>query len=228
MCVFRSVYVCHDLSPEDLTIKDWCHTNNILQVHCWWCLVVQVMFHAHMTSIFGLSRWNKKWNVRNSYTNIATATKIWFNFQFPRSPDATFGRLMGWLVNWKCKFSCRILSNIANYFKNNYFWDGNGIDHVTLRHRKFSDFYSRHTVGVAGDDIMFHILVFQCCRSFDHTLNKMHHDSLWRNKSYLPCIYDVNHALNKISHGGQATINENIYFIFDSATLFTNLNGNIS
>ena len=23
-------------------MKDWCHTNNILQVHCWRCLVVQV------------------------------------------------------------------------------------------------------------------------------------------------------------------------------------------
>ena len=31
-------------------MNDWCHTNNILQVHCWGCLVVQVMFHALMTS----------------------------------------------------------------------------------------------------------------------------------------------------------------------------------
>ena len=30
---------------------------------------------------------------------------------------------------------------------------------VTLRLWKFSDFCSRHTVGVAGEDIMFHILV---------------------------------------------------------------------
>ena len=32
-------------------MKDWCHTNNILKVHCWGCLVVQVMFHALMTSL---------------------------------------------------------------------------------------------------------------------------------------------------------------------------------
>ena len=32
-------------------MNDWCHTNNILQVHCWWCLVVQIMFHALMTSL---------------------------------------------------------------------------------------------------------------------------------------------------------------------------------
>ena len=45
------VYVCHDVCPDDLTMKDWCHTNNILQVHCWGCLVVQVMFHTLMTSL---------------------------------------------------------------------------------------------------------------------------------------------------------------------------------
>ena len=32
-------------------MKDWCHTNNILQVHCWGCLVVKVMFRALMTSL---------------------------------------------------------------------------------------------------------------------------------------------------------------------------------
>ena len=49
MCVV--VYVCHDVCPDDLTMKDWCHTNNILQVHCWGCLVVQVMFRTLMTSL---------------------------------------------------------------------------------------------------------------------------------------------------------------------------------
>ena len=47
-------FVClclyHDVCPDDLTMKDWCHTNNILQVHCRGCLVVQVMFHALITS----------------------------------------------------------------------------------------------------------------------------------------------------------------------------------
>ena len=53
ICLFVCVvvYVCHDVCPDDLTMKDWCHTNNILQVHCWGCLVVQVMFHALMTSL---------------------------------------------------------------------------------------------------------------------------------------------------------------------------------
>ena len=53
-CVFVTLFFClclyHDVCPDDLTMKDWCHTNNILQVHCWGCLVVQVMFHALMTS----------------------------------------------------------------------------------------------------------------------------------------------------------------------------------
>ena len=52
-----------------------------------------------------------------------------------------------------------LISNIANYLKYNYFLDCYGIDNVTLRLWKLSDFCSRHTVGVAGDDIMFHILV---------------------------------------------------------------------
>ena len=51
-----------------------------------------------------------------------------------------------------------LISNIANYLQCNYFWDCDGIDNVTLRLWKVSNFCSRHTVGVAGDDIMFHIL----------------------------------------------------------------------
>ena len=53
-------------------------------------------------------------------------------------------------------------SNITNYLKYNYFWHCDGIDNVTLRLWKFSDLCSRHIVGVAGDDIMFHILVTDC------------------------------------------------------------------
>ena len=51
VCVWLSVYVCHDVCPDNLTMKDWCHTNNSLKVCCWGCLVVQVMFHAIMTSL---------------------------------------------------------------------------------------------------------------------------------------------------------------------------------
>ena len=51
LSVCLSVYVCHDVCPDDLTMKDWCHTNDILQVHCWRCLVVQVIFHALLTSL---------------------------------------------------------------------------------------------------------------------------------------------------------------------------------
>ena len=61
-----------------------------------------------------------------------------------------------------------LISNIANYLKYNYFWDCDGIDNVMLRLWKFSYFCSQHTVGVAGDDIMFHILVgitFTLCKT---------------------------------------------------------------
>ena len=51
LCVCVVVYVCHDVCPDDLIMKDWCHTNNIFQEHCCGCLVVQVMFRALMTSL---------------------------------------------------------------------------------------------------------------------------------------------------------------------------------
>ena len=50
-------------------------------------------------SILRFSRCNKNWNVRNSYSYVATATKIRFHFQFPRYPDAAFGGYIGWLLN---------------------------------------------------------------------------------------------------------------------------------
>ena len=114
---------------------------------------------AIILPILRLSRWNKNCSVRHSYSYVAAATKIRFHFQFPRSPDAAFDGLIGWLYNWKCKFSCRILSSIANNIKWNFFFDGDGIDNVTLWLWKLSYFCSRHNVGAAGDDIMFHILV---------------------------------------------------------------------
>ena len=68
-------------------MKDWCHTNNILQVHCWGWLVVQVMFsRTHdvtddvtrsqsrsnfeidiSPSILQLERRSKAQNVRNAH-----------------------------------------------------------------------------------------------------------------------------------------------------------------
>ena len=50
VCLWLGLCLYHDVCPDDLTMKDWCHTNNILQVHCWGCVVVQVRFHALMTS----------------------------------------------------------------------------------------------------------------------------------------------------------------------------------
>ena len=62
-CLSTMIYNCHPQKrgdtvlclclsqcffPGDFTMKDWCHTNNILQVHDRGCLVVQV--HALMTS----------------------------------------------------------------------------------------------------------------------------------------------------------------------------------
>ena len=67
-----------------------------------------------------------------------------------------------WSTSQAYWMTLALISNTANYLKYNYFWDCDGIDNVTLRLWKFSDFCSRHIVGVAGDDIMFHILVYDC------------------------------------------------------------------
>ena len=63
------------------------------------------------------------------------------------------------VVQLKRKFSCGISSNIANYLKYNYFCYSDGINNVMLWLWTFSDFCSRHILGVAGDDIRIHILV---------------------------------------------------------------------
>ena len=69
-----------------------------------------------------------------------------------------------------------LISNIANYLKYNYFWDCDIIDNVTLRLWKFSDFCSRHTVGVAGDDIMFHVLVCRLLTAIYQNRNSRYED----------------------------------------------------
>ena len=96
VCICLSVYVC----PDDLTMKDWCHVNHILQVHCWGCLVVQVMFHTLMTSlmtshghkvgqifklispsIFELERPSKAENVGNANVYLSDIFNFRYNFQ---------------------------------------------------------------------------------------------------------------------------------------------------
>ena len=75
-------------------------------------------------------KWNNNWHVRNCHSYVVTATKIRFQFQFPRPPDAPFGG--EWLLNCEFKFGCRRISNIANHVKCNYFWDDDGVENVTL------------------------------------------------------------------------------------------------
>ena len=41
------------------------------------------------------------------------------------------------------------------------FWYDEGIDDFALLLWEFSDICSRHTVGIAGDDIIYHILVYR-------------------------------------------------------------------
>ena len=136
-------------------------------------------------SILGLSRWNNNWNARNSHSYVPTATKIRFHFQFPRLPGAAFGG--GWLLDLKYKFGWRIISNMANHVKCNYFSHDDGIDNVTLRLLKLSDFCPRHTVGVAGDYIMYHILVAFSIHFASYQIVHPHNDMGLGNDLRLSC-----------------------------------------
>ena len=49
-CVCVCLFVYHYVCPGESTMKDWYHTNNILQEYRWRSLVVQVMFYRLMTS----------------------------------------------------------------------------------------------------------------------------------------------------------------------------------
>ena len=81
VCVCLSVYVCHGVCLDDLAMKDWCHTNNILQVHCWGCLVVQVMFHTLMMSLM-MSQGHKGGQISKLiYLRLSGIFNFWYNFQ---------------------------------------------------------------------------------------------------------------------------------------------------
>ena len=84
-----------------------------------------------------------------------------------------------------------LISNIANHLKYNYFWDCDGINNVTLRLRKFSDFCSRHTVGVAGDDIMFHILVQVYSHFIKYFPKVSHHSCFIWLLGVLLCVFQL-------------------------------------
>ena len=69
VCVCVSVNVCRDVCPDDLTMKDWCNTNNILQVH----------FENRISpSIFELQRRSKAQNIGNANGYLSGV----FNFQY--------------------------------------------------------------------------------------------------------------------------------------------------
>ena len=70
--------------------------------------------------------------MRHIYGDVTLVTKVRFHFWFLRSSATAFDHHFGWL--WNC--------------------DDNFINNITLRLWKWSDFSTRRTVGIAGDDIM--------------------------------------------------------------------------
>ena len=82
-----------------------------------------------------------------------------------------------------------------------FFWDCDAIENITLRLWKFSNFCSRHTVGVASDYIMFHILVNDCIHVNTDILSVM----LWiyfNNYQFIiltaTCVCEKGQLLNRL------------------------------
>ena len=93
LCAWLSVYVYHDVCPGDLTKKDWCHTNNILQIHSWWSLVVQVMFHALVTS-----------SMMSAIHKVCQILKLLYLHQY-----------FGYSIDQKLKISEMLMTNLLVY-----------------------------------------------------------------------------------------------------------------
>ena len=88
--------------PDDLTKKYWCHANNILQIHRWGCVVLQVMHHVLVTLLMTPPS-QQLCQISKLPKHFLDAIKFWYRlqFQFPRSSEAPFVCHVGWLQNWK-------------------------------------------------------------------------------------------------------------------------------
>ena len=113
--------VCHDVfCSGDLTMKDWCHNNNILQVNSWGCLIVQVMFHVLMTAsmtspghkvgqIFELRHGSKAQNIgyANGFLLVYSTSGITSGKKFVASSNwRTFWKF------WNIKHSFNLISDM--------------------------------------------------------------------------------------------------------------------
>ena len=154
-CVFVSVCLSMFVTmffPDDLTMKDWCHTNNILQVHCWGCLVLQVMFHALMTSLM-TSQDHKVGQILKliylrQYLSYSVDQKLIMsemlmaiflvNSTSGITSDKKFVAISKWRPFWKfwnIKHSFNLTSDMkrsSQIMPKNYFHDDNVIDDVIV------------------------------------------------------------------------------------------------
>ena len=150
VCVCLSVYVCHDVCPDDLAMKDWCHTNNILQVYSWGRLVVQVMLHALVTS-----------SMTSPGHRVGQILKLiylsqYFNYRVDQKLEISEMLMAFWSVYYFRKESLSRPPNGGHFENVEILNTASFLPQIC----KFSDFCSRYIIGVAGDDIMY-ILVCQ-------------------------------------------------------------------
>ena len=140
--VFVCVFVC--LSRcflDDFTIKDWYHTDNILQEYRRRCLVVQVMCCTLSTSLM-----------------TSTGHKVGQILKLPEP-----GRFLSYNGETDCHNLLCPIGHVYNALTFPFRCEDRqrsnskplskifNIDNATLLLWKFSDFISRQTVGIAGD-----------------------------------------------------------------------------
>ena len=102
VCLFVCLYLS-DVCPDDLIMKDWCHRNNILQVHSLRCLVLQFIFHTPMMSLMtSQSRSNFEIDISQYFRLIVDQKlKISEMFMAILLAYSTFGITSLWTF-WKC------------------------------------------------------------------------------------------------------------------------------
>ena len=118
--------------------------------------------------MLGLSRWNENWNVRNSNSYVATANHDSVSLSVSKITRCRIWRPIGWLFNWKCKLSCRIISNLANYLKFNFLrlWRHRKCHVATL---KISQICSQDTL--LASRVMISCSTFYLYHIFDYLTN---------------------------------------------------------
>ena len=150
-CVFVCLCLYHDNCPDDLTMEDWCHTNNSWQVHCWGCLVVSSYVSRTHDVIDDVTRSQSRSNFEIDISPSICELER-------RSKAQNIGNANGYLsgiFNFRCHFRWKSLSRAQNdgHFENFEILNADSIwpqiwkDCPKTCHKKYFSRWWRHRVA---------------------------------------------------------------------------------